>query len=55
MEMLQGAFGDGDTIRVEAAGDELAFVRPADPPADPAQAGTPTGPGNVSAPGPRRH
>jgi ATP-dependent Clp protease ATP-binding subunit ClpB len=54
MEMLQGAFGDGDTIRVEAAGDELAFVRPADPPADPAQAGTPTGPGNVSAPGPRR-
>jgi ATP-dependent Clp protease ATP-binding subunit ClpB len=27
MEMLQGAFGDGDTIRVEAAGDDLAFVK----------------------------
>jgi ATP-dependent Clp protease ATP-binding subunit ClpB len=27
MEMLQGAFADGDTIRVEAAGDDLAFVR----------------------------
>jgi len=25
MEMLQGAFGDGDTIRAEAAGDDLAF------------------------------
>jgi hypothetical protein len=30
MDMLQGAFGDGDTIRVEAAGDDLAFVK-ADP------------------------
>jgi hypothetical protein len=27
MEMLQGAFGDGDTIRVEAAGDDLAFMK----------------------------
>jgi len=27
MEMLQGAFADGDTIRVEAAGDDLAFVK----------------------------
>jgi ATP-dependent Clp protease ATP-binding subunit ClpB len=27
LEMLQGAFGDGDTIRVEAAGDDLAFAR----------------------------
>ena len=34
MEILQGAFGDGDTIRVEAAGDELAFVRQVDSPAD---------------------
>jgi len=25
--MLQGAFADGDTIRVEAAGDDLAFVK----------------------------
>jgi ATP-dependent Clp protease ATP-binding subunit ClpB len=31
MEMLQGAFGDGDTIRVEAAGDDLAFARQAGP------------------------
>jgi ATP-dependent Clp protease ATP-binding subunit ClpB len=31
MEMLQGAFGDGDTIRVEAAGDDLAFSRAAAP------------------------
>jgi len=36
MEMLQGAFGDGDTIRVEAAGDDLAFARQADLPPDPA-------------------
>jgi ATP-dependent Clp protease ATP-binding subunit ClpB len=27
LEMLQGAFADGDTIRVEAAGDDLAFVK----------------------------
>jgi len=33
MEILQGAFGDGDTIRVEAAGDELAFVKAGRPPA----------------------
>jgi hypothetical protein len=25
--MLQGAFADGDTIRVEAAGGDLAFVK----------------------------
>jgi ATP-dependent Clp protease ATP-binding subunit ClpB len=31
MEMLQGAFADGDTIRVEAAGDDLAFVKGAAP------------------------
>jgi ATP-dependent Clp protease ATP-binding subunit ClpB len=36
MELLQGTFGDGDTIRVEAAGDDLAFARQADLPADPA-------------------
>jgi len=35
MEMLQGAFGDGDTIRVEAAGDDLAFTRQAGPRQDP--------------------
>ena len=35
MEMLQGAFGDGDTIRVEAAGDDLAFARQAGPRQDP--------------------
>jgi ATP-dependent Clp protease ATP-binding subunit ClpB len=29
MEVLQGAFADGDTIRVEAAGDDLAFVKDA--------------------------
>jgi ATP-dependent Clp protease ATP-binding subunit ClpB len=29
MEILQGAFADGDTIRVEAAGDDLAFVKAA--------------------------
>ncbi|MCU0259191.1 MAG: AAA family ATPase, partial [Solirubrobacteraceae bacterium] len=29
LEMLQGAFADGDTIRVEAAGDDLAFVKSA--------------------------
>jgi ATP-dependent Clp protease ATP-binding subunit ClpB len=29
LEMLRGAFADGDTIRVEAAGDDLAFVRSA--------------------------
>jgi ATP-dependent Clp protease ATP-binding subunit ClpB len=34
MEMLQGAFGDGDTIRVEAAGDDLAFVKGAPPAGD---------------------
>jgi ATP-dependent Clp protease ATP-binding subunit ClpB len=27
LEMLQGAFGDGETIRVEAAGGDLAFVK----------------------------
>jgi len=27
LEILQGAFGDGDTIRVEAAGDDLAFAK----------------------------
>ena len=27
LEILQGAFGDGDTIRVEAAGDDLAFLK----------------------------
>ena len=27
LEMLQGAFADGDTIRVEAAGGDLAFVK----------------------------
>ena len=27
LEMLQGTFADGDTIRVEAAGDDLAFVK----------------------------
>ena len=32
MEMLQGAFADGDTIRVEAAGDGLAFVKDLPPP-----------------------
>jgi len=31
LEILQGAFGDGDTIRVEAAGDDLAFARTAPP------------------------
>ncbi|MCU0249647.1 MAG: ATP-dependent chaperone ClpB [Vicinamibacterales bacterium] len=31
MEMLQGAFADGDSIRVEAAGDDLAFVKGAPP------------------------
>jgi ATP-dependent Clp protease ATP-binding subunit ClpB len=31
MEMLQGAFADGDTIRVEAAGDDLAFAKGAPP------------------------
>ena len=31
LEMLQGAFGDGDTIRVEAAGGDLAFVKIAHP------------------------
>jgi ATP-dependent Clp protease ATP-binding subunit ClpB len=35
MEILQGAFGDGDTIRVEAAGDDLAFTRQAGPRQDP--------------------
>jgi ATP-dependent Clp protease ATP-binding subunit ClpB len=29
LAMLQGAFTDGDTIRVEAAGDDLAFVKSA--------------------------
>ncbi|MFO7694691.1 MAG: ATP-dependent chaperone ClpB [Vicinamibacterales bacterium] len=32
LEMLQGAFGDGDTIRVEAAGGDLAFVKGAPAP-----------------------
>ncbi|HSP90886.1 MAG TPA: AAA family ATPase, partial [Vicinamibacterales bacterium] len=32
LEMLQGAFGDGDTIRVEAAGGDLAFVKGAQEP-----------------------
>ncbi len=37
MEILEGAFTDGDTIRVEAAGDDLAFVKSgtAEPPAPP--------------------
>jgi ATP-dependent Clp protease ATP-binding subunit ClpB len=35
LEILQGAFGDGDTIRVEAAGDDLAFVRVNGPAAEP--------------------
>jgi ATP-dependent Clp protease ATP-binding subunit ClpB len=36
MAMLQGAFADGDTIRVEAAGNDLAFVKGADAESDPA-------------------
>ncbi|MCX6551444.1 MAG: ATP-dependent chaperone ClpB [Acidobacteria bacterium] len=31
LEILQGAFSDGDTIRVEAAGDDLAFVKGGSP------------------------
>ena len=27
LKVLEGAFGDGDTIRVEAAGDDLAFTK----------------------------
>jgi ATP-dependent Clp protease ATP-binding subunit ClpB len=27
LDILQGTFADGDTIRVEAAGDDLAFSK----------------------------